>query len=263
MSVDPNRPSAARIYDRYLGGRHNFAVDREVAQRAVDLVPSIPRIARANRGFLRRAVRYAVSRGVRQFLDIGSGIPTEGNVHEIAREADPQARVVYVDIDPTAVVHARQILTGDPRTAVVQADLHEADRILDDPQVRAQLDFDRPVCLLLIAMLHFVPDTPELRAALRRYHDTLAPGSLLAVSHATASARPAEMRRLADLYTRTGTSMVVRDGPELLGLLDGWELVEPGMVFSPQWRPDLADPPVEDPASYATLAAVWERRTSR
>ncbi|GAA2379032.1 SAM-dependent methyltransferase [Dactylosporangium salmoneum] len=260
MSVDPNRPSAARIYDRYLGGSHNFAVDRAVAQRAADLVPGIAGIARANRAFLRRAVRYALGRGVRQFLDIGSGIPTEGNVHEIARAHDPQARVVYVDIDPTAVVHARQILGDDPRTAVVQADLHQAGAILADPQVTALLDFDRPICLLLIAMLHFVPDTPELRAALRAYHDALAPGSLLAVSHATASARPEEMARLADLYTRTGTAMVVRNAAELLSMLDGWDPVEPGVVFSPLWRPDPDDPPVEGPASFATLAAVGERR---
>ncbi|MGI5243520.1 SAM-dependent methyltransferase [Dactylosporangium sp. CA-139066] len=260
MNVDPNRPSAARIYDRYLGGRHNFAVDRAVAERAIELVPDIPRIARANRAFLHRAVRYAASRGVHQFLDIGSGIPTEGNVHEVARAEDPQARVVYVDIDPTAVVHARQILGDDPLTTVVQADLHEADKILTDPGVRALLDFDRPVCILLIAMLHFVPDTPELRAALRRYHDAFVPGSLLAVSHATASARPSEMARLAELYTRTGTSMVVRDAAELLDLLDGWDLVEPGPVFSPLWRPEPGSEEVDDPASYATLAVVGERR---
>jgi SAM-dependent methyltransferase len=259
MSVDPNRPSAARIYDRYLGGRHNFAVDRAVAERAIDLVPNLPLIAKANRAFLHRAVRYAASRGVRQFLDIGSGIPTEGNVHEIARAADAQARVVYVDIDPTAVVHARQILGDDPLTTVVQADLHEAERILTDPPVRALLDFDQPVCLLLIAMLHFVPDTPELRSALRHYHGALAPGSLLAVSHATASARPAEVARLAELYTRTGTSMVVRGPEELLDLLSGWDLVDPGLVFSPLWRPEPGAEPVEDPASFATLVAVGQR----
>ncbi|WP_433218657.1 SAM-dependent methyltransferase [Dactylosporangium sp. CS-047395] len=252
MSVDPNRPSVARMYDHYLGGRHNFAVDRAVAERAVAMVPAIPRIARANRAFLHRAVRFAVERGVRQFLDIGSGIPTEGNVHEVARALDPQARVVYVDIDPTAVVHARQILDGDPHTAVVQADLHEAGAILGDPQVKALLDFARPICLLLVAMLHFVPDTPELRAALRAYHDALAPGSLLAASHATG-----DVGELADLYTRTGTPMVLRDRDELAALLDGWDLVPPGLVFSAEWRPDT---PPDDPASYATLAAVGERR---
>jgi hypothetical protein len=156
-------------------------------------------------------------------------------------------------------VHARQILGDDPLTTVVQADLHQAEQILTDPQVQALLDFDRPVCLLLIAMLHFVPDTPELRAALRCYHDTLAPGSLLAVSHATASTRPEEIAGLAELYTRTGTSMVVRGRDELLSLLSGWSPVPPGVVFSPQWRPDPAEPAVEDPASFATLAVVGER----
>ncbi|MER7272910.1 SAM-dependent methyltransferase [Dactylosporangium sp. NPDC000244] len=247
MSVDPNRPSAARIYDHYLGGRHNFAVDRAVAARALALIPDLPRIARANRAFLHRAVRYAASRGVVQFLDIGSGIPTEGNVHEIV----PSGRVVYVDVDPTAVVHARQILAGNPSTAVIQADLHDAEQILGDPQVKALLDFTRPVCLLLVAILHFVPDTPELRAALRTYRDALAPGSLIALSHATG-----EVGDLADLYTRTGTPMVLRDRGELAGLLEGWDLVEPGVVHGPAWRPDE---PVAEPDSYATLAAVAVR----
>jgi SAM-dependent methyltransferase len=261
MSVDPNRPSAARIYDHYLGGTHNFAVDRAVAERAIALVPAIPRIARANRAFMRRAVRYAVGRGVRQFLDIGSGIPAEGNVHEVARELDAQARVVYVDIDPTAVVHARQVLGADPQTTVVQADLHQAEQILGDPQVKTLLDLDRPVCLLLVAILHFTPETPELRTALRAYHDALAPGSLLVVSHATTGAGSDEMAELADLYTRTGTSMVVRDRTEVAALLDGWDLVEPGLVHGPLWRPDPSEDPVPDPASYATLAAVAERQT--
>ncbi|WP_433086083.1 SAM-dependent methyltransferase [Dactylosporangium sp. CA-052675] len=247
MSVDPNRPSAARIYDHYLGGRHNFAVDRAVAARALALIPDLPRIARANRAFLHRAVRYAASRGVLQFLDVGSGIPTEGNVHEIV----PSAKVVYVDVDPTAVVHARQILAGNPSTAVIQADLHDAEQILGDPQVKALLDFTRPVCLLLVAMLHFVPDTPELRAALRTFRDALVPGSLIVLSHATGA-----VGDLADLYTRAGTPMVLRDRAELAGLLEGWDLVEPGVVHGPAWRPDE---PVTEPESYATLAAVAVR----
>jgi len=253
MSVDPNRPSAARIYDHYLGGDHNFAVDRAVAQRAVELVPELPLIARANRAFLHRAVRYALDRGVRQFLDIGSGIPTAGNVHEITAGAP----VVYCDIDPTAVIHARRLLAGNPHTAVIQADLLQAERVLTDPALRALLDLDQPVCLLMVALLHFLPDTPELRAALRCYHDALAPGSLLVVSHATPSRRADDVERFVDLYARTGTAMVLRDRGELLTLLDGWQLVEPGLVFGPEWRPDE---PVEDPSAYATLAAVGERR---
>ncbi|MFI5909545.1 SAM-dependent methyltransferase [Dactylosporangium sp. NPDC051541] len=254
MSVDPNRPSAARIYDCYLGGHHNFAVDRALARRAIELVPAIPHIVGANRAFLRRAIRYALGRGVRQFLDIGSGIPTEGNVHEVARSIDPRARVVYVDIDPTAVVHARQILDGDPLTAVVQADLHQAGQILGDPQVKSLLDLTEPVCLLLVAMLHFVPDTPDLRAALRTYHDALAPGSLVAVSHATNA-----IKELTDLYSRTGLSVVMRDETELAELLEGWRPVEPGLVRSPRWHPEPDTDPAEDPAVFATLVGVAER----
>jgi len=257
MTVDPSRPSAARVYDCFLGGRHNFAVDREIAERAVELVPEIPRIMRANRDFLRRAVCFAAARGVHQFLDIGSGIPTEGNVHEVARSADPAARVVYVDLDPTAVVHARQLLGDDQQTLVLQADLQQADRILAG--AAALLDLGRPVCLLLIAMLHFIPDSPDLREALRRYHAALAPGSLLVVSHGTPSARPEALRSLADLYIRTGTPMVLRDPDELRDLLQGWTLLPPGLVFTPQWRPAPGTPPVADPAASITLAAVAER----
>lgn len=259
MSVDPNRPSAARIYDHVLGGRHNFAVDREVAERAVTLVPDLPRVARDNRAFLHRAVRFAASRGVRQFIDIGSGIPTQGNVHEAARAADPGARVVYVDVDPTAVIHSRQILGDDPRTAVLQADLHQADQVLGDPSVRALVDFDRPVCLLLVAMLHFIPDSPELHAALHRYRDAAAPGSLLAVSHGTTGSRSRQLEQLADLYVRTGTPLVLRDRAAILGLFEGWDLVDPGLVHLPMWRPEPGDPPVEDPGAYAALAAVGVR----
>ncbi|MEV0134807.1 SAM-dependent methyltransferase [Dactylosporangium sp. NPDC050688] len=259
MSVDPNRPSAARIYDYFLGGTHNFAVDREVAERAFTLVPDLPQVARDNRAFLRRAVRLAASRGVRQFIDIGSGIPTEGNVHDAALAADPDARVVYVDVDPTAVIHSRQILGDDPKTLVMQADLHQADRILQDPSVRALVDFNQPVCLLLVAMLHFIPESTDLHAALRRYRDAAAPGSLLAISHGTAGSRTGQLEDLATLYVRTGTPLVLRDRAAILALFDGWELLDPGLVQLPLWRPDPGDPPVEDPDTYAGLAAVGVR----
>lgn len=255
MSVDPNRPSAARIYDRYLGGTHNFAVDREVAERAIALVPDVPRFARDNRAFLGRAVRLAVRRGVHQFIDIGSGIPTEGNVHEAARAADPRARVVYVDVDPTAVIHSRQILGDDPQTVVLQADLHQAERVLTDPAVRALIDFDRPVCLLLVAMLHFIPDSAELLAALRRYRDAAAPGSLLAITHGTA-AHPGQLDDLADLYVRTGTPLVIRTSDAIRALFDGWELLEPGLVRLPLWRPDEGGAPGGDAGAHAVVGGV-------
>jgi S-adenosyl methyltransferase len=258
--VDPNQPSAARIYDCFLGGTHNFAADRAVAARAMQLVPELPKIMHANRAFLRRVVRFAVAAGVRQFLDVGSGIPTEGNVHEVAQALDPAARIVYVDLEPTAVLHAQDILAGTPHTAAVHGDLQHPDAIFADPAVTGLLDMSAPVCLLMIAVRHFVPSGPALQAALHRYRDTLAPGSLLAISHATRSARPDELSRIADLYSRTGTPLVVRNDTEVTALFDGWHLLEPGIVYGPLWRPDHDQPPVRDPASYITLAGVGTKR---
>lgn len=254
--IDPNRPSAARIYDCFLGGTHNFAADRAVAERAIELVPEIPRIMKANRAFLQRAVRTATAAGVRQFLDIGSGIPTEGNVHDVAREASPDARVVYVDLEPTAVVHARSILGDDPNTIAVQGDLHDIATVADDPQVRRLIDWSEPVCILCIAVLHFIPDSPRLSAALSFLHRTPAPGSLLVISHGTPSARPGELDRVADLYTRTGTPLVLRDRNQFGELFGDWNLLDPGVTYSTEWRPDPHDEPVADPASYITLVGV-------
>jgi hypothetical protein len=254
--VDPNRPSGSRIYDYFLGGTHNFAADRAVADRAIELVPELPKIMKANRAFLHRVVRHAVADGVTQFLDLGSGIPTEGNVHDVALAADPQARVVYVDRDPTAVLHASDLLAGIPSAATVHADLLDPQALHADPQVRALLDFDKPVCILMIAVLHFVPGGPALDAALAHYRSVAAPGSYLAVTHATNSARPEELDRITDLYNRTGTPLVIRNRDQLATVFEGWQLVPPGIVYGPEWRPDPAEPPVADPASYITLAGV-------
>jgi SAM-dependent methyltransferase len=258
--IDPNRPCAARIYDRFLGGTHNFAADRAVADRAIELVPELPRVMRANRAFLQRAVRFATAAGITQFLDVGSGIPTEGNVHDVACAAQPDARVVYVDLEPSAVLLAREILGAHPRALAVQGDLRRPDAIFADADLRRLLDLGQPVCLLMVAVLHFIPDGPALTAALRRYHEVLAPGSLLVISHGTSSARPGKLDRVADLYSRTGTPLVLRDRDRIAGLFDGWEPVPPGVVYGPEWRPDPADAPVEDPASYITLVGVAVKR---
>src|SRR5436305_985059 len=164
--IDPDRPSPARVYDCFLGGTHNFAADRAVAAQAIAAMPQLPEIMRANRAFLRRAVRLVASAGVDQFLDLGSGIPTEGTVHEIARDIQPDARVVYVDMDPVAVIHSRSILADDPKTVVLQGDLLDADQVLAEPGMRL-LDLTRHVGVLLVAALHFHPDRPALRASLR------------------------------------------------------------------------------------------------
>ncbi len=255
--IDPNRPSAARVYDAYLGGTHNFAADRAVARRAIELLPEIPLIARANRDFLRRAVRYAAARGIRQFLDLGSGIPTERNVHEVARDVAPDARVVYVDLDPTAVLYSRHMLDDDEQTAMVRGDLREPEVILASSEVRDLLDLSRPVGILMIAVLHFMPDGPELDTALRAYREAAAPGSVLAISHATGCGAPELTGRIAELYSRTGTPLVLRDAGQVTRFFDGWTMVEPGLVLGPRWRPD--DGPVNDAERYLTLAGVAER----
>jgi SAM-dependent methyltransferase len=257
--IDPNRPSPARMYDYFLGGTHNFAADRVVADRAVELVPEVRLIARANRAFLGRAVRFAAGRGIRQFLDLGAGIPAADPVHAIARAVRPDARVAYVDREPTAVLHARAILGDDPGTVVLQADLQRGQELLADPALRAVLDLTEPVCVLMVAVLHFLPDGPELTEALRHYHDAVAPGSVLAVTHATAGSRCEQLERFTDLYHRTGTPLVMRDRSGLAALLEGWVPVAPGIVHGPEWHPEPGTAPVPDPASYATLAGVFLR----
>ncbi|OLE23513.1 MAG: hypothetical protein AUG44_22060 [Actinobacteria bacterium 13_1_20CM_3_71_11] len=257
--IDPDRPSPARVYDCYLGGTHNFAADRAVAAQAVAAMPQLPEIMRANRAFLRRAVRYIAGEGVDQFLDLGAGIPTEGTVHEVARQVRPDARVVYVDVDPVAVIHSRSILAGDPNTVVVQANLLDSGAILTDPAVTALLDLDRPVGLLMVAVLHFLPDSPALFGALEHYRRALAPGSYLVISHATAESEPVPTAKVSDLYTKVSQPLVPRSRSDLSHLLEGWELVEPGLSQGADWRPDPGDPPPGDVGKLATLAAVARR----
>lgn len=255
-TIDPNRPSVARVYDAVLGGTHNFAADRAVAARAVELVPETPLIARANRAFLRRVVQYAVAHGIRQFLDLGSGIPTEGNVHEVARAAAPDTRVVYVDIDPTAVLYARHMLGDDPYTAVVQGDLRQPAALLDDPAVHDLLDLTRPLAVLMIAVLHFVPDSPALDSAVHAYRAAAAPGSQLAISHITGDASRAEVDRIVDLYNRTGTPLVPRDPERLARFFGDWRMVEPGLVPVSQWRAEPDGQHLPDTVAHLTPGGV-------
>ncbi len=209
-SADVERPSAARVYDYYLGGSHNLHVDREMARRAIELWPDLPQIMQANRAFLHRAVRYVVSQGITQFLDIGSGIPTVGNVHEIAQAESPGARVVYVDIDPVAVAVGREILAADELTAVVHGDMRDVDAVLGAPGSVRLLDLAEPVGVLMVALLHFVPDEVDPRAVIARYRDAVAPGSFLAISHASHEGQPELVGPHTALYERTGTPMTMR-----------------------------------------------------
>lgn len=263
--IDPQRPSAARVYDFFLGGEHNFAADRAAAAVAVQAMPELPAVMRANRSFLRRAVGWVAARGIRQFLDLGSGIPTVGNVHEVARGYTPQARVVYVDVEPVAVVHGRSILAGDDNAAVLHADLTDADAVLAHPDVRRLIDFGEPMCLLAVAVAHFIPDTEALLRSLDRYRDAAAPGSYLVMSHASAEGDPEKAQQARQVYNRTTSPLVLRDRTEFARLFNGWDLVEPGMVSSGQWQPgggtaDGAGAGSDEVVSRSILVGVARKR---
>jgi hypothetical protein len=257
-SIDLTRPSMARAYDYWLGGAHNFAVDREFSRKLFEAVPDTRLMARANRAFLHRAVRFMVDAGVRQFLDIGSGIPTVGNVHEIAQKAAPQARVVYVDIDPVAVAHSQQILAGNDQAAAIPEDLRQPEAITDHPRTRALLDFTRPVGLLLVAVLHYIPDADDPHALVRRLVQRLPTGSYVAIAHPTADSRPGQARKAVSMTRQTSTPATPRPLAQVQRLFTGLQLVEPGVVWAPLWHPDVYDD-IDEPersVNYVGVARV-------
>jgi hypothetical protein len=239
--IDVFTPSPARIYDYWLGGRHNFAVDREVGRRAAAAMPTLGPAIWANRAFLRRVVTYlATERGVDQFLDLGSGVPTLGNVHEVAQAANPVARVVYVDNDPAAVTHGRRLLAGDDQTTVIEADLRKPADVLGRPELTEVLDLSKPVAVLMIAVLHFLPDSDHPGDIIRAYRDHIVPGSYVALSHAADDEDlPGEQARMIDDYQRsTKVPFIHRDPAQLAGWLAGMELVPPGIVLTNEWHPE-------------------------
>lgn len=231
----------ARAYDYLLGGEHNFASDRAMIRQAMEIIPDLPIQARANRAFLHRAVGFLAASGIRQFLDIGSGIPTRGNVHEVAQRAAPDAKVVYVDIDPVAVSHSRQLLAGNPNTAVVQQDARNAAAILDHPGVRSLIDFDRPMALLMVALLHVIPDSDDPYGVVATLSSRMAPGSYLVIGHGTSEGRPEEIGKFVGISRQTPTTVTTRDRAAILRFFEGFDLVEPGLVWVPQWRPESPD----------------------
>ncbi|MFE3329135.1 SAM-dependent methyltransferase [Streptomyces sp. NPDC059176] len=259
--IDISVPSVSRIYDYYLGGSHNFEVDREAARKAMQFMPGLPKIMQANRAFMRRAVHYAVSEGITQFLDIGSGIPTFGNVHEVAQKADPRARVVYVDHDPVAVAHSQAVLDGHDNAGIVRADLREPGDILESLEVDRLLDLDRPVALLLVAVLHFLEDADDPLGAVAELREGLAPGSLLVLTHASYEGIPVPQERASGavgVYEEIRNPLVMRSREEIRRFFDGFTLVDPGLVAMPDWRPDTPAEQ-EDPYAFSGYAGVGRK----
>jgi hypothetical protein len=252
--VDPFTASAARVYDYMLGGTDHYAVDRELGEQLLSNAPISPWIARQNRKFLGRAVRYCAEHGMRQYLDIGSGLPTQDNVHEVARRVDPTSRVVYVDTDPVAVVHARALLSGSGGGAAVQGDLRSPAEILGHDEVKRTIDFSQPVVVLMVAILHFILDSEDPAGIVARFTDAMAPGSHLVLSHATHDIHPESASRARDIYRRSSASLVTRTRQEIAAMIDGLEPVDPGLVFTAQWRPLEEIPNPERSGLYAVVA---------
>jgi hypothetical protein len=250
--IDTTRPHPARMYDAYLGGKDNYPVDREAVRQVLKAAPEVRGIAVANRAFLRRAVRFLVAEaGIRQIIDIGTGIPTAGNVHEVANEVAPGTRVVYVDNDPIVHVHANALLTGNGSTGIVLADLREPEAILAHPVTRALIDFTQPIGLLLVAILHFMPDEDNPRRIVNVLRDALPPGSYLALSHITGDFRTEAAQQVAGVYNQATSTATLRSHAQVAAFFDGWDLAEPGLVQVPLWRPD------DKPLRPKDLARIW------
>ena len=249
--VDLDRPSVARVYDYYLGGSHNFAADRAFGEQVLKVMPAVAALARSNRAFLRRAVRELARLGVRQFLDLGSGIPTVGNVHEVLADAGyGDGKVVYVDHDPVAVAHSRAILADVPGTAGVAGDLRRPAEVLAQPQVQGLLDFTQPIAFLLVAVLHFVPDELDPAGIVAGYADAGVPGSHVLVSHAGLDRplTPAE-EDAWEMYRKSPTPLILRSKEQVAKLFGDLTIIEPGVVAPYEWRPDGdEDPPAMDGA---------------
>ena len=255
--VDTRRANTARVYDYLLGGNHNFLADQDAARAFTSVDPNARTFARANRAFLGRAVRFLAGAGIRQFLDIGSGIPTQGNVHEVAQQADPAARVMYADVDPVAIAHSKVILDGNAHAAVIEGDLREPEKILGHEAVGRLIRPGEPTGLLLVAVLHFIADADDPWNLVARLRDALAPGSYLVLSHVTATGDTSVGEAFEKVYNRSvATPIQLRPRADILRFFDGFELVEPGLVYVPLWRPDSPADVPEDPSRFGNLVGV-------
>lgn len=256
--IDPDTPSPARIYDFWLGGSHNFAADREVGRRTAEAMPQLPLAARANRAFLGRVVHHLVAElGVDQLLDLGSGVPTAGNVHEVARAANPETRVVYVDMDPVAIAHARSLLEDVDGCEAILADMRNPGAVLDHPLLRTTLDLKRPIAVMMFAVLHFIPDDASPELIVQDYMDTVAEGSYFAMSHGVVDLTdPGAQQAAARSYAaRTGIPFIARTPEEVARLLGPLKPIPPGLISIDEWMPDplgIAAP--EHPMAFGGVA---------
>lgn len=261
---DPRTPNEARVIDYLLGGKDNFAADREAAERAVELAPELPMLALEGRKFLGRAVRFLACAGVRQFIDIGCGLPTQGNVHEVAQAAAPTARVVYVDIDPVVVTHARALLADRVRTTVIQADMRDPDQIFHSPELNRLIDLSRPVAVLLVSVLTAIPEDELALEIVDRIREAIVPGSWMAIAHAISDTRPETTKRLAALFQDeqiirgSRRRLNLRTRAEIEPYFQGLDLADPGIVRVPEWRPNLGEPSI-DPATVWAIAGVGQK----
>jgi SAM-dependent methyltransferase len=256
--IDTTTPHPARMYNAYLGGKDNYPADRAAVRQILRQFPEVRAMAQANRAFLRRAVRYlAGEAGIRQILDIGTGIPAAGNVHEVAAQVAPGTRVVYVDNDPIVHVHANALLTGTGTTSIVLGDLRDPPAILNNPKVTALIDFSRPVALLLVAIMHFVTDQDDPGRMISTLRDALAPGSFLALSHGTADFHPpGTAGQAAAVYDQAAAPLVLRPREQVTTFFDGFDMIEPGLVQAPLWHPDGKPPRPKDLARIGIYAGV-------
>ena len=240
VEFDTQKAHSARMYDYYLGGKDNYPADREAASKVMEAFPETAQAARANREFVHRAARYAARDGVRQFLDIGTGIPTEPNLHNAVQAVDPHCRVVYVDHAPLVLAHARALMVGsaEGRTEFIASDVRDTEDILGSEKLRAVIDLSQPVALNLAAIMHFIPDEEGAYDIVRTYMDAFVPGSYLAITHASSDLNPEAFQKVVKVYESNGMTVPLRDKAAVARFFDGLELVEPGVVPLHRWQPN-------------------------
>lgn len=255
----PDIPSSARIYDYLLGGKNNYQADRRAAEVIAGRLPNARRAVQWNRGFLRRVVRYLVGEaGIRQIIDIGAGLPTAGPTHEIALQTSPAAKVVYVDHDPVVLAHARSMLHGVPNTAIIGQDLLKPDAILADQVLRGLIDFDEPVAFMFLSILHFISGEDDPAGLIARLLAPFPAGSFVAISHATPDSVP-EVNDVERVFDEATEQAHVRSRADIAKLVTGMEIIEPGLAWPPEWRPDPGDE-IPDNAAESYYCVVVARK---